>query len=30
MHISFDFFKLTLSGNKEAYSELYDVTIHEV
>ncbi|HFK1452962.1 MULTISPECIES: sigma-70 family RNA polymerase sigma factor [Bacillus cereus group] len=25
-----DLIKLTLSGNKEAYSELYDVTIHEV
>ncbi|MCC2472234.1 sigma-70 family RNA polymerase sigma factor [Bacillus pacificus] len=25
-----DLIQLTLSGNKEAYSELYDVTIHEV
>lgn len=25
-----DLIKLILSGNKEAYSELYDVTIHEV
>lgn len=25
-----DLIELTLSGNKEAYSELYDVTIHEV
>ena len=25
-----DFIKLTLSGNKESYSELYDKTIQEV
>ncbi len=25
-----DLIQLTLSGNKEAYSELYDVTIQEV